>query len=405
LDYNQRESLRRTQFWVSGVCNNDCVFCLDDLWKPGRAPGERPDLVIGRDRLDAFLRERDRSNEVCITGPDPGTCRELEDIVARVRELGFERVAIVTNGRGMGRDGVAAALVRAGVTRFEISIHGGSAEVHDAATRRPGSFDAALRGLGAALALRNDGGALQVELVTVVYRGNLGVVESTVERLLATGPDRLSVNLVEPWGEALARFDEVVPPLSEAASVLRALLRRFGAQARLNLDGVPPCLLPGVEGFAGNREAVDLASGSGELYDSEGPEQGRVYGERCGACLHRPVCNGVYRATAERHGLAVLRPTVLREGERATETERRAILALFYDRWEKRYRERRQAVERAQVQHLAAALPADRPVELLGTEPLGARVLLAGAPHRLRWTPDGQIAARHRVGPFVLIPD
>jgi len=409
-DYNQRETLRRTQFWVSPVCNNDCVFCLDDLWKPGRAPvGEpahdRPDLVIGDERLDAFLADRDRANEVCITGPDPGACRDLEAIVARVRALGFERVAIVTNGRGLARDGVARALVRAGVTRFELSIHGGRAEVHDAATRRSGSFAGAMAGLRAALGVRNEGGALQVELVTVVYRANLDALDETVGVLLAGGPDRLSVNVVEPRGEALARFDDVVPPLDAAAGVLAALLKRYGGHARLNVDGVPPCLLPGYEGFLGNREAVDLAGSSGDVFLHETPDEGRVFAADCSACLHRPVCNGVYREQAERHGLAVLRPVRVRQTEQASDAERRGLLALFYDRWEKRYRGHRVAAERASLARLARLLPPATPLTLRGTDPLGARVEVAGVPCRLRVTPDGQVPAPFRAGPFVLVPD
>ena len=414
-DYNQRESLRRTQFWVSGVCNNDCVFCLDDLWKPGRAPNDRPQLVIGLDRLDAFLDARERSNEVCITGPDPGTCRDLPAIVARVRELGFERVAIMTNGRTLGarrKEGtsdaggtIADQLAQAGVTRFELSIHGGEAAVHDGATRKPGSFEQARRGLHAALAARNRGGDLQVEVVTVAYRDNLDALEATVGSLLACGPDRVSVNVVEPWGEALARFDDVVPPLPRSAAALAALLRRYGATARLTVDGVPPCLLPAFEGFAGNREAIDLAAASGDAYASEESDQGRAFAPGCADCLHRPVCNGVYRAQAERGALDALRPVRLREGEPASEAERRGLLALFYDRWEKRYRAHRQQVERAHVDALSRALPPGVAVTLTGTDPLGARVQVAGLPCRLRVTSDAAVPARHRVGPFVLIVD
>jgi MoaA/NifB/PqqE/SkfB family radical SAM enzyme len=409
-DYNQRETLRRTQFWVSGVCNNDCVFCLDDLWKPGcpaRIEGAlpRPDLVIGPDRLEAFLSGRDLANEVCITGPDPGTCRELVAIVTKVRELGFSRVAVVTNGRGLARAGVAADLVEAGVTRFELSIHGGRPEVHDAATRRPGSFAQALAGLRAALGVRNRGGRLQVEIVTVVYRGNLEALDESVAVLLATGPDRLSVNVVEPRGEALTRFDEIVPPLAASAAALTRLLRRFGGVARLTVDGVPPCLLPGLEGFAGNREAVDLAAGSGELFDAEVRDEGRAFGDGCHACLHRPVCTGVYRTQAERHGLALLRPVRLRGGESTSETERRGLLALFYDRFERRYREQRLAREHANVARLSTLLPAGRRVTLQGSDPLGARVSLDGVPCRLRLTPDAEVPATLRAGPFVLVPD
>ena len=404
-DYNQRESLRRTQFWVSGVCNNDCAFCLDDLWKPGHAGAGRPDLVIGLDRLDAFLAERERANEVCLTGPDPGTCRDLVAIVARVRELGFSRVAIMTNGRTLGRPGVADALVGAGVTRFEVSLHGGQAEVHDAATRRPGSFVQSMQGLQAALAARNAGGALQVEVVTVVYRGNLPALDATVGTLLATGPDRLSVNLVEPWGEALTDFDQVVPALPQAASALAGVLKRFGARARLTVDGVPPCLLQGLEGFAGNREAIDLAEGSGARYAAEASDQGRAFGVGCASCLHRPVCTGVYAALAERHGFEALQPVRVRDEAAGTEAERRGLLALFYDRWEKRYRARRLEAETGHVRALAALLPAGTTVALSGSDPLGARVRLGGIAARLRVTRDPHVPVAFRVGAFAVVPE
>ena len=449
FDYNQREQLRRVQFYVSRVCNNDCVFCMDDDWKstpltPSLVDGtttttvselgetkkqgvarERvletregrdvPELMLALDDVEAFLADHDRDTEVAITGPDPGTNRSLEDYVRRVRALGFQQIALVSNARTLSRGEPtrAQALVEAGVTRFELSIHGHDAETHDKASRRQGSFEQTLAGVRAALAARNlSDTSVRVETISVIYRDNLASLPKIARTLLRLGLDHISFNLVEPKGDAARDFEAVVPSLTEAAAAFRAMLKRFGERVRFSVDGLQPCLLPGLEGFAGNREEVALGARDGTLYEEESRDRWRRFGPSCAACLHRPVCVGVYSVYADRRGLTELRPKGFKAGALPGAEEWGRYLALFYERWETRYRAIRLQREQRNLEIIKATLRDSGSRALLRLDYTDGAGMIArlSAPGigelscRVRACEDRSIAAHLRVGDFVLIP-
>jgi MoaA/NifB/PqqE/SkfB family radical SAM enzyme len=429
-DLNFREHLSRIQFYVSERCNNDCVFCLDADRKPENADGSLnrdglplPDLRLDLAQVDAFLDGFDRGTEVAITGPDAGTNRQLVDYVARVRALGFARISLVTNGRtlasGSGGRDLAARLVEAGLTRFEISIHAPQAEAHDAATGRRGSFIQTEAGLHAALAARNGAPAdVRVETITVVYAGNVHLLDDMARFLLSRGVDRASFNLVEPKGEVLRRFDELTLRLTRAAAAFKQLLKRYGSRFRFSVDGVPSCLLAGMEGFAGNREEVHLGDAEGRLFDHERRDQWRVFGPDCARCVHRPVCIGVFRRYVEAHGFDELIPARFKGDVLPAPGDRARYVALFYDRWERRYQGLRAEVERGRAERLDQALPAGLHARLLNVDDAGFMIALHRAPARagdgpgpmlgacrVRPTPERAVPARFRVGAFVLLPE
>ncbi len=120
-----------------GACNNGCVECVT---RPVEGPdGDWLAEVRGR---HVVIRDRE------------ATLRR--DLPARVRDLrarGAASVALLTNGRMLGYPALARALVDAGVDRFVVKLFGTEAVPHDGHTRAPGSFDEALRGIAAVMAL------------------------------------------------------------------------------------------------------------------------------------------------------------------------------------------------------------------------------------------------------------
>jgi hypothetical protein len=155
--------------------------------------------------------------------------------------------------------------------------------------------------------------------------------------------DRLTLNVVEPRGEAQLFFENLVPALSEVSAAVVALPRLGVAPAwlwtrpRFTVDGLPPCLMPGMEGLSGNRERVAFADAPGSA--SLDPRRATgVFAPGCEACLHRPVCLGVYREYAARRGLGEVRPLPFRGGRTPPRDEWLRYLRLFYQRWDEKHR-------------------------------------------------------------------
>ena len=93
-------------------CNNRCVFC---------AVGDRPSQDARLpDVLAALKRYRDRGYRLLdIDGGEPTLHQDLLAVVAAARELGYERVALITNGRRMAYAAYARGIARA-VLRFSL---------------------------------------------------------------------------------------------------------------------------------------------------------------------------------------------------------------------------------------------------------------------------------------------
>lgn len=243
---------------VETRCNSYCVFCgsreVDQALVRSRkrlglsVPDARFGGARGRYTLDgaveALRRARaDGLTAVSLQGGEPTIWPDLVPLVAAARGLGFEHVAMVTNGRRLADVDYASALVDAGLTGLSASLLGADAATHDALSAAPGSFEALLAGL------RN---------VSAVSRGRVDVTANlvTTARSVATLPDQVrllagcgvaacTVHLVRFEGLAAdegvrgpLRFDirRIREPLAAAREVGRAL------GVAVHAPDVPLCL-------------------------------------------------------------------------------------------------------------------------------------------------------------------
>jgi MoaA/NifB/PqqE/SkfB family radical SAM enzyme len=120
-------------------CNWRCVFCYNPRHKDLRGLA-----ASDWERILSELRALGTMT-VTLTGGEPLTHPEFFEIAGSARNKGFA-IRIFTNGSLINEeraDRIAALLP----TAVELSLHGSTPEVHDAATQKPGSFHALLRGV------------------------------------------------------------------------------------------------------------------------------------------------------------------------------------------------------------------------------------------------------------------
>lgn len=120
-------------------CNWRCVFCYNPRHSDRRA------LSVG-EWCEVFddLRELGTLT-ITFTGGEPLARSDFFEIAAAARERRFA-IRIFTNA-ALIDESMASRIVELRPTSVEVSIHGATADVHDRATARPGSFDDALRGI------------------------------------------------------------------------------------------------------------------------------------------------------------------------------------------------------------------------------------------------------------------
>lgn len=290
--------IRDTALLVGVSCPNDCIFCNE-----GGACATRRAMSLGE---AATLLEATKPDWVFLSGGEPTTCPNLSDYVRLARQHGAERVTLVSNGSGLADEVFARGLLEAGLSEIRLSIHGHDAALHDAQTRRAGSFAAIEQAVRNLQAWRADFAFTTIGLV-VVNSLNLDALEAIVLRLIEWRFDKIGLGIVEPTRSAQAAFDRVVPRYAAVARALENLMASLGsrlAAANISLvaDNLPPCLLHADDVPLGRRsviQTVDHAEG-GVLEMS--PHREKIYGPPCLACPQRGVCEGVFEAYIARFG-------------------------------------------------------------------------------------------------------
>lgn len=185
-------------------CNWRCTFCFNPRHQDRRGLSEAEWLGV----LDELRRAG--TMNVSLTGGEPLLHPGFLSIARGVRER-YLALRVFTNGSLLD-EVLAREIAALAPLAVELSLHGGRAATHDAATLRPGSFDALLRGVR----LLRDAGA-RVLLKSPLTRESAPEVDEMVSLAAALGvPYQVDVNItprddgdLSPLAHALPR-EEIV---------------------------------------------------------------------------------------------------------------------------------------------------------------------------------------------------
>ncbi len=290
----RRDRQRRLRVALGAVCNNNCVFCSE----VDREARKRTNKVMRGDRVTDLLARNVDVREVYFTSGEPTLHPELALFVRQARDMGYERIGVVTNGRRLAYAGFASQLVRAGLTDICISIHGHTASLHDALTRTPGSFSQTEAGLDAMVALRSRG--VTVRTATVLTRANTPLVPELHRWLMDRGVDEAAYHAMRLTGQPSEMLREILPSYREIRQSFERLKDSYERPfRRAVLVDVPPCTVHG-SAIVSNVQQDDEQDGA--------EPQVRRYGTACELCARRDTCPGVYSAYVGRYGWAEFTP-------------------------------------------------------------------------------------------------
>jgi cyclic pyranopterin phosphate synthase len=292
---------------VGGVCDVRCVFCHE-------RSGPKDDFPVREQYLDSlggpFLTPEalraalaeGAPERLLFEGGEPLLHPGLPELIRAARESGVGSIGVVTNGVRLSRPGALDALVSAGLDEVAFSIHGGCAEVHDGLTLSPGSFDKLLAALEQSLSR-----GLRVKTHTVLNAKNAADVPKLL-KLLAGYPEVRPIGISTMYlnGSARLHADELMAPPAELARHVADGLRGLTDEqrARVNVAGLPACLLPE---FQDRVISYEIGSSLGPKGVWVGRMKG-VQGPPCAACAKKDGCDGIWSEYAERFGWTDLRP-------------------------------------------------------------------------------------------------
>jgi MoaA/NifB/PqqE/SkfB family radical SAM enzyme len=233
---------RNLELNLGKLCNNRCIFCLD-----GAAPQEsRKWVPVERAAGELERARKEGTTSLGLLGGEPTAHPEILEIVGRARKLGFERIALTSNGLKLSNADLSRALVEAGVTRFSLSVHAHTAADEDYLTGREGNFERKLGGIRNLLALRAEGHlrdnvSLNAVINTRTYR-SMPEYASFYGRM---GIDDVRFNMIrtnacpERGEELTPRFRDLAPEILRAVAVNESKLRMH-----MSFGDLPLCVFP-----------------------------------------------------------------------------------------------------------------------------------------------------------------
>lgn len=266
-------------------CNNHCTFCAVGDRRPMDSDTEEVLKLIADYRSRGF-------EHLDIDGGEPTIHPDLFSIAETAKCSGYRHLTLVTNGRRLSYANFMRRLAGTGLDEILISLHAPQAQLQDALTGVPGSFEQTVQGI------RNAISYMQAECVainTTVVGRSLSQLPVLAQLLKELGVGRWNIQLLTPFGRArgwqLPCADQLTRALSE-------LLVRLPEGLATSLVNCTPCRLPGFEHLAS--EDYRKASRDMVFVGAEGLNlqqflsEKRMQDDRCLDCLYSVICPGHY---------------------------------------------------------------------------------------------------------------
>jgi MoaA/NifB/PqqE/SkfB family radical SAM enzyme len=277
--------MKAFRIFTGFACNNSCRFCDQEAARLQNLPA--PDLKP----LIQEAVDRGAQRITFCGGETTVAPQQLVEGAREARRLGVEDLGIFTNGRMLGYEKLTSGLIKLGVGRFDISLHGVNQLTHEWITQVPGSFLQTLSGIRETRRL-----GAEVTIHMVLLRSNfrqLGWMPELAARLKVSA---VHIRFVAPEGAVLGRS---MPSLIPKYNVVRPHLEeavRAAEEAKLPLfiHDVPDCQLGSLVGHAVREKTIWIGLPADVWERSE-----RFYAEVCEGCSAREICPGTTPTYAE----------------------------------------------------------------------------------------------------------
>ena len=277
-------------------CNNKCVFCVQ---------GDKRDHVSDlttEEAIERLRNGRERCDGLLLTGGEISIREDVPEIIAAAKALGYTTIQVQTNGRRLAYRSYAQALVDAGATEFNPSLHGHVAALHDGLVGAKGAFVQCVAGIKNVVDLGQ-----RVLTQTVITRQNVMYLPQIARLLVSLKVHQVQFAFVHALGTAAETWDDTVPRYRDVQKHLPLALDLVrAARIQTITEAVPFCFLRGREWAAIEPRLPDTTVYDGDIeigdYDRYRNEAGKAHGPPCQACTWSGVCEGPWKEYPERYG-------------------------------------------------------------------------------------------------------
>jgi MoaA/NifB/PqqE/SkfB family radical SAM enzyme len=238
---NRERAAHEKRRWVrlTWTCNNRCLFCLDSDVQSGEI---RPAAEIRKEILQGIEESCQR---LILSGGEPTIHPEFIEFVSLGRDVGYDWIQAVTNGRMFAYRPFAFKAASAGLNEVTFSMHAHTPALHDELVGVEGAFGQSLSGMDNLVAA-----GVVVNVDIVINAKNAPHLTDIVKYFTKRGIGEFDLLWMVPFGRAWENRKELFPNPTRALPELREainLAREAGAVVWTNR--LPPRLLEGQEEF------------------------------------------------------------------------------------------------------------------------------------------------------------
>ena len=282
--------------WVrlTRCCNNHCIFCLDSENQNG--------TYLSFDRIEENLKKgrKEKIKRIILSGGDPTVHPNFLTIVKKAKNLGYNHIQIVTNGRMFAYKDFLEKAIIAGVDEITFSIHGHNKNLYEKQSQVKGSFEQALQGLLNASNCPN----LIVNIDIVINKLNYKYLAEIIKFYINLGISEFDLLQVMPFGRAWKNKDKVFYDIKKALPYFKkAFLFSKNPDFYIWTNRFPPQFLEGFEDLIQHPIKIfDEVKGRNIMFKRflEEDEIMSCYGMRCQYCFLKNFCRDLVKFQKEK---------------------------------------------------------------------------------------------------------
>jgi len=268
---------------ITKACNNRCLFCLDSENQDG-------EIVPLKKVLEELRSGRgEGATRAIISGGEPTIHPDIFRIIREAKEMGYQHVQIISNGRMLAYEDFVKKLKAAGLDEVTISFHSHLKKQMEKMTRAKGSHAQAMKGLMNVLKYN-----LIVSIDIVINKINYKTLAESMKFFIRLGVSEFDLLWLIPFGNAWENRKKLFLEGVQAKKYLdKALSLASNPDLFIWTNRLPAQYLEGHEDMIQNpiklRDEIKGMRAGLERFVNEGRMMA-CFGERCQYCFARNFC-------------------------------------------------------------------------------------------------------------------
>ena len=306
----REENIESLTIELTQDCNNNCSFCYQKRRRKSK---------IDADQLKRKIVEFKKMGGKYIefSGGEPTLSPHLPKLAELAKNVGYENISLLTNGRRLAYKNYFSCLIKAGLKTVIFSIPGHTPGLYKKITRTDKQSFRQL--VGALETAEKEKNKIDIGTVTVINKHNYRHLPKIVKWLSRKKIGFITLSYPISLGEEVDK--KIFPTCTEIYPYIKKALDKYRGTAKICIDGVPYCQLPGCERFILNeifRKDCLIVGSQGKISNRlETIKMLNAKTAECNNCAYEGRCAGFFIDYKDKYDIA---------GKKKTHAEQKVAL-------------------------------------------------------------------------------